>query len=436
VTNEWDMVTVSANQGYTVANQACATAGVYTLGNGEITTVGAPTTVYYAQPLPTYYVAPYNQIGPLAIPGYAGSGLCTECLLDGVTQQAVYVKECVNGVCFEYEETWQGIVTAETSVTNVPYNFEHPAPTNGVYAFPEVDITINISNAPTTISVHTTMPSTVTKTRTSTSTSTGSLTRTVEETATATSTVDDTLIVPIVIAVAQAGNQKRAVSPYSGFIGFVNGVATVVHGHSHATRFTLSEGFLMAGEQFVGASSTDLANGNGAFNLFTTKPEIATTWTAILDGGIFFSSPDFSFGDGDAVFCGTSSGALFVEYSSAPDFGCLTLALTALAANDTVPIATSTTESTPFITDVPEPTSFLPTTTDASPLTTDSIPNVSFPTSTVSSASSDPSADPSADATNIPAPTPTALRKRSFRDSKMVRRGGLFRSPLKKAKRS
>lgn len=54
------------------------------------------------------YVASFFNIGPIGIPGYAGSGLCTECGPDaeGRLTQVVNVTSCVNSVCRKYVETW------------------------------------------------------------------------------------------------------------------------------------------------------------------------------------------------------------------------------------------------------------------------------------------------------------------------------------------
>ncbi|KAK4941399.1 hypothetical protein LTR10_018668 [Elasticomyces elasticus] len=108
------------------------------------TTIG--NTVYVHEPSPVYltiskdFYAPYNQLGPLAIPGYEGSDLCETCDIqaDGSQQQVVDVTECRAGPfgvkCLAYEETWisQSAPAVTTSVV-APFSTRWVAPSAGTY---------------------------------------------------------------------------------------------------------------------------------------------------------------------------------------------------------------------------------------------------------------------------------------------------------------
>jgi len=173
VTDPSQPVTVSAAHSYSVSSYGCAGAGVYTIPNGDVTTVGGPTTIYYAQPIQTYYIAPYNQIGQYVLPGYGGSGICDVCGNNGNTQY-ITVQQCCNGICQSYTETWQMSVIESPQIVYVPYIVTQICPTNGPYTIPSIDVTVTVTDAPTTITVSTSTPNTVTATRTNTNTLTGS----------------------------------------------------------------------------------------------------------------------------------------------------------------------------------------------------------------------------------------------------------------------
>ncbi|KAK5186746.1 hypothetical protein LTR44_000752 [Exophiala sp. CCFEE 6388] len=111
-----------------------------TASNG--TTITPTPSPVYLTVVKDYY-APYNQIGPLAIPGYEGSGLCTTCGVqdDGSRSQVVDVTECRLGAygakCLGYQETWvsSSAQPAATSVLVDAVSVSTTVPTPGTYTF-------------------------------------------------------------------------------------------------------------------------------------------------------------------------------------------------------------------------------------------------------------------------------------------------------------
>ncbi|KAH8752694.1 hypothetical protein F5882DRAFT_524453 [Hyaloscypha sp. PMI_1271] len=82
---------------------------------------------------------PYKDLGPLAIPGYPGSGLCTTCAEDknGTKSQVVNVVKCMDKSCSTYPETWVSAKpTTPTSVSSAVYSSSTFCPTSGVYTIP------------------------------------------------------------------------------------------------------------------------------------------------------------------------------------------------------------------------------------------------------------------------------------------------------------
>jgi hypothetical protein len=101
-----------------------------------------------AKRTPTYstigedYFLPYNMIGPLAIPGYGGSNLCTECGPDvnGARYQRIPVIDCTADSagtrCVEYTKTLVSIsAPAATSRTAVVCSTSFSASSAGTYTF-------------------------------------------------------------------------------------------------------------------------------------------------------------------------------------------------------------------------------------------------------------------------------------------------------------
>lgn len=81
----------------------------------------------------------YKELGPLAIGGYAGSGLCTTCAEDknGTKSQVVTVTKCLDKSCATYPETWVSAKpTTPTLVSSTVYSSSTFCPTSGVYTIP------------------------------------------------------------------------------------------------------------------------------------------------------------------------------------------------------------------------------------------------------------------------------------------------------------
>ncbi|OWP01452.1 Ca2+-modulated nonselective cation channel polycystin [Marssonina coronariae] len=84
-------------------------------------------------------VIPYNELGPLAIGGYAGSGLCETCEMDedGAQYQVVTVHKCLDGACTTYAETLVSAKpTAPSSVQTAIYSSSTFCPSSGAYTIP------------------------------------------------------------------------------------------------------------------------------------------------------------------------------------------------------------------------------------------------------------------------------------------------------------
>ncbi|KAJ4507948.1 hypothetical protein HRR83_008212 [Exophiala dermatitidis] len=108
--------------------------------NGTIYLVPSPTPIELT--IGKEFKAPFNHIGPLAIPGYGGSGLCEECKVqaDGSRSQVVDVVECRAGPggskCMGYAETWISKPAPSVSSTTVaPVSTNFVAPSAGTYTF-------------------------------------------------------------------------------------------------------------------------------------------------------------------------------------------------------------------------------------------------------------------------------------------------------------
>jgi len=112
------------------------------------TPVWVSGTTRHPTPTPVYltiakdFIVPYNEIGPLAIPGYGGSGLCTNCDIqsDGSRSQIVDVIECRSSPdgpqCMGYAETWVSQpAPSATATTAVHVSTQFVAPTAGTYTF-------------------------------------------------------------------------------------------------------------------------------------------------------------------------------------------------------------------------------------------------------------------------------------------------------------
>lgn len=89
----------------------------------------------------------YVDLGPLALPGYSGSGLCKKCFPNSRTiYQDFQVTECLSGwglaspECITFDERWEVFNPPTTTVTQVvPCETSFFAPTDGTYTltFPQ-----------------------------------------------------------------------------------------------------------------------------------------------------------------------------------------------------------------------------------------------------------------------------------------------------------
>merc|ERR1711977_277011 len=94
----------------------CATA-VPNISNGTTTSSsnGSCTSTTY-QTLLVDFSAQFDECGPIAVAGWDGSGLCTECTPnDFTTSQVVDVHSCMDGSCSDYVETWVVVTRTQTA---------------------------------------------------------------------------------------------------------------------------------------------------------------------------------------------------------------------------------------------------------------------------------------------------------------------------------
>jgi hypothetical protein len=82
--------------------------------------------------------SPYNELGPLALPPWEGSGLCTTCVSGKESKdQAVHVSKCLDGVCSTYVETWVSTKPAPaTSAAETSYSTSAYASQSGYNTIP------------------------------------------------------------------------------------------------------------------------------------------------------------------------------------------------------------------------------------------------------------------------------------------------------------
>ena len=94
----------------------CATAAP-TISNGTTASSSNKScTATTYQTLLVDFSAQYNECGPIAVPGWDGSGLCTACTPnDSTTSQVVDVRSCLDGSCSEYVETWVLVTPTQTA---------------------------------------------------------------------------------------------------------------------------------------------------------------------------------------------------------------------------------------------------------------------------------------------------------------------------------
>lgn len=92
------------------------------------------------------YQLQYQNMGPIALPGYPGNGICQQCQQPGNSgrNQVLDVIECTSGggylgllpLCIQYKETWIAPpAPSTTSVVVVPCATQFYAPSAGYYTF-------------------------------------------------------------------------------------------------------------------------------------------------------------------------------------------------------------------------------------------------------------------------------------------------------------
>ncbi|TVY43033.1 hypothetical protein LOCC1_G007368 [Lachnellula occidentalis] len=106
-------------------------------GQNGTTSVSACTNTHL-QTMVIDASCPFNQIGPLGIQGYPGSGLCQACAedADGSQHQPVNIMKCLDGICFTYAETWVSTKPTSTSTLAVPVSSTIYCSSQGVYTIP------------------------------------------------------------------------------------------------------------------------------------------------------------------------------------------------------------------------------------------------------------------------------------------------------------
>ncbi|KAI9761306.1 MAG: hypothetical protein M4579_001096 [Chaenotheca gracillima] len=402
------------------------------------------------------YIVPYVEIGPSCIPGYGGSGLCSSCApqKDGSQTQVVEVIECRgNKTCSTYAETWVNKPTTPiTQIATETVTSVATCPTNGVYTITITDdhyTTTTVKNAPTKVTAVTTITKTVTVTTTC-DTVTGPAPTAPPATVTPTHPPVVSTCAKFVIG-AQLERKKHHKKGL-GFIGFTGSDASVVESQDDAATFYLSGGSLFTEGKYVGSSS---AHKYAILERLSSKPSVSKTWTAPIGGLVEFSNTKFTFWYGKAAFCVSSDNTVFGEYTSQPPFTCKQLNLYPQCVEYVAPTVTVSptpkptgsspggsvpTTGPPGTTTHPgQSTPTKPASTPTKPESTPTKPGTPLPPKSTKpghpSNTPNPSSEPSSDVSSDPDQPPelyvraTSIPRPAFGDSKLVRRGGILRSP-------
>lgn len=108
-------------------------------------------------PIVRDFIVRFSQIGPMAIPGYGGSGICTTCgsSSDGSVEQSqpVVIRTCIKGVCSSVKQVWVSHIVTITVPHTQSYVREVHVSSNGLQTLtvaPQITATTYISS-PTTI---------------------------------------------------------------------------------------------------------------------------------------------------------------------------------------------------------------------------------------------------------------------------------------------
>ena len=129
ITDTDQIVQLSHSSTVFTSSLPCAT----TVAFQNVTSTATCTSLAFQTQVIDVY-APFNELGPLAISGYPGSGLCTACIVsEDETRQEVDVVKCIDDYCVSYEETWVSVApTTVTSISTVSYTGEAVATQSGV----------------------------------------------------------------------------------------------------------------------------------------------------------------------------------------------------------------------------------------------------------------------------------------------------------------
>jgi trimeric autotransporter adhesin len=103
------------------------------------------------------------------------------------------------------------------------------------------------------------------------------------------------------------------------FLGFYDGSAVEVDTLAEAATFQLQDGQLKMGDSYIG---TDSSSGYEAMVLFDEAPKISDGWKIGSGQTLEFHSHDFTFGGGQAGFCTSTYGSLYIEFTDEPSFIC------------------------------------------------------------------------------------------------------------------
>jgi len=307
------------------------------------------------------YCAPFQDIGPLALPGfYDGPGLCTTCGAKGAgLTQGVTATDCRTGsnftatTCVTYTETWisepappattqvaAALSTGVWAPTDGTYTWTFtetiPAQTTGGATYPSTywnwPVTTVHTGGPTTIWYTTTVTTVITVTSgpttsrdppaggwptdggwgdwSSTSTAQGNPTGPGSPGGPPT-----TGQCSFNIKVVDNNGKWRKRS--NNWLGFSDGDGVQYSGRGKAATFVYEDGQLQSDGQYIG---TDSGNAYIPFEKSTTQSN--SHWS--VGRHVSLESSAYSLGHGKALFCVTADNtpSLFIEFTEHPPFQC------------------------------------------------------------------------------------------------------------------
>lgn len=253
----------SASQVVTFANYHATITSTSTARPSPAVPYGNSTQSHQTEVHTIQHMCPYHEMGPIAMSGYGGSGVCDECESEdsGAPQQIVTVRDCVNAKCSSHIETW---VSTRGSVTTV---------------------------------VATTAPATVTATASN------------DAQSTATAAACDSYVLQMFRA-----NTALLKAPL-GYVKFSGNDALQVTSAKEAVPLTLQGGQLVTHDgMYIGTTISGFA----VLEKFSTIPKTSAKWSLTSPGSeIKYSDASFSMADGSASFCLGSDYTVFGQYTSA-----------------------------------------------------------------------------------------------------------------------